>query len=461
MRKVILSVAAIAAVSTQSFAAESLSEAFKEGKVSGQLRAFYINRDYTFADSTATVTTNKSNDRDGLALGGKMGFETAAVHGISAGAMFYSTNKIDHEALVTKHNDKTLFNKDDQGYTFLGQAYLNLKAGNTNVKVGRQELNTPLAGGDDARMIPNVFEAAILTNTDIKDTTLVAGHVSQISYGTFANAYVGTANAELALASGYGAQTTTYKNGQFQSMGKGALGDSAKNSGVSVVAAIYKGLPNTTLQVWDYYAHDILNAIYAQADVSWKCLFNPDVKMTGSVQYIRESDMGGKDLVVGGQYYAAQLSAKAGNLTLTGAYSQTPKSNVTHSATNFKGDIISPWGGMPAFTQGMVTRHQFFNDTTAYKVSAAYNMKDMIGSDVTATVYYASFDVGSDNLYTQKVETTERGFDIIQNNAGIKNLQLRFRGNFPEDFRKAPTSSTTPNETTSWAEYRLIANYNF
>ncbi len=64
--------------------------------------------------------------------------------------------------------DPTLTGLDGENYAFIGQAYLNYEFGNTNVKVGRQRLDTPLIGSDDARMLPNLFEAAVLTNTDIR-----------------------------------------------------------------------------------------------------------------------------------------------------------------------------------------------------------------------------------------------------------------------------------------------------
>lgn len=450
MKKVVLSFVVASTVATiGSFAASDLAGAFKEGKASGQVRAFYINRDYAFADSKGAATSNSNLDRDGLALGGKIGFETAPLYGVSAGAVFYTTNKLDDESKTATKNDKTLFDGNDDSYTMLGQAYIQGKFGATTVKVGRQQLDTPLAGSDDARMIPNLFEAAVVINGDLPNTTLIGAHVTRIAYGTFANAYGG---GELALTSGYG-NRTDYKSGTFLNMGKAALGDSAKDSGVTAVAAIYKGVPGLTLQVWDYYAHEILNALYAQADYSWKCTLNPAATMTASAQYIKESDMHDTLNLSSAPYYALQLALKAGNFNAAAAYSSTG----TDNGSTFKGSVLTPWGGMPAFTQGMVTRHQFMADTTAYKLSAGYNLKDMIGADVTASAYYSSFNVDSDNTYTKAVTASEPGFDIIYNNAGIKNLQLRLRGNFPNDFRKNPTT----NETTSWSEYRVIANYNF
>jgi len=421
-------------------AADDLASMFKEGKVSGQIRAFYINREMI----------NSDYSRDGLAIGGKLGYETATLNGLSAGAMFYTTSKIDSTNGTASHNDKTLFNSQDKGYTYLGQAYLNYKVGNTNVKVGRQELNTPLAGGDDARMLPNTFEAAVVTNTDVKDTTLVAAHVTEISYGTFSNAYAGGA---LALASGYGngysSFGSSYDNGQYHSMSQAALGTSVKNSGVSAVAAIYKGIPGLSLQLWDYYAYDILNAIYAEANYGFS--MSNGVAPYFGAQYIHEGNVGadfaGK---VNSNYEGAKAGVKVGNFDVYGAVSHNGKDR---SATATNGGTISPWGGMPAYTQGMVTRHQFFADTTAYKASGTYNLKDITGTSTTAGIYYAAFDIGNANAYQvgKSWRASESGFDIINDVQSIKGLQLRLRGNYQREF--------APHDNRN--EYRIIANYNF
>lgn len=421
-------------------AADDLSGMFKEGKVSGQIRAFYINREMIYGDYS----------RDGLALGGKLGYETGAWNGFSGGITFYTTNKLDGESRLSSRNDKTLFDSYDNGYSYLGQAYINYKNGNTNVKIGRQELNTPMAGSDDVRMLPNTFEAAVVTNTDIKETTLVAVHIQSISYGTFANAYGGGA---LALASGYGdgyaSYGNSYENGSYLSMSQAALGAASPERGVSAVAVIYKGIPGLSAQLWDYYAHDILNALYAQADYSWGCLVNPQVKMTGSVQYLQEDGVGDRLAAeVDSKYYGVQLAAKYANASLSVAYSSTGESD-----GKLNGQILTPWGGMSAFTQAMVTRHQFLADTDSYKLTVGYNLKDLAGTDTTASVYYASYDIGSLNGYKPGTSWTaaESGFDIISNLESIKGLQLRFRGNYQRDF--APSDNRD--------EYRLIANYNF
>jgi hypothetical protein len=49
----------------------------------------------------------------------------------------------------------------------------------------------------------------------------------------------------------------------------------------------------------------------------------------------------------------------------------------------------------------------------------------------------------------------ETGFDVIYYPKAVKNLQLRLRANYADDFFQNSTGSV------SWDEYRFIINYNF
>ena len=421
-----------------SMAADDLATMFSEGKASGQIRAFYLNRDYS-----------PGVDRDGLALGGYLKYETASLEGLSLGTAFYTTNKLDKKSYLPAENDTTLFGQNGDNETYLGEAYLQYKYKNTTFKAGRQKLDTPLAGPDDARMLPSLFEAYVLSNTDFKDTTLIAAHVTKFAPGTFANAY--DAGGVLGLTSGYSsvAGNATKYVGKFTNMGEWAIGND--NGGVSAIAATYSGIKGLKVQLWDYYAYDILNAIYAGGVYEWS--YSNGIAPYVAAQYIREDNIGndyaGK---VQSDFVAGKVGLKVANFDVYGAISYNSKD----SSAAINGGTITPWGGMPAYTQGMVTRHQFMAGTDAYKVSGSYDWKDF-GVNLNTGVYYAEFNMDSLNGYSANYAWTasESGFDMIYSPQAIKNLQLRFRGNFPRDFKETATSHT------DWDEYRVIANYNF
>lgn len=448
MRKtIVLSLAAMAATSTLN-AADDVASMFSEGKVDGQIRMFHIDREYSGGISDV--------HRNGTALGGKLRYETASLNGLSLGMGFYTTNRI-FQGIEKDVVEPSLFDNEGKSYSILGEAYVDydMKALGTasSVRLGRQRLDTPLAGSDDARMVPNMFTAYVLHNNDIENVTLALAHVTDFASGSFANIY--SSGGILAATAGY-SPLGNGTVGEFTNMGTYAVGE--ETDGVTAAAAIY-GNDNVKLQAWDYYAHDILNAIYLQGDLKWKCRLSDSVKPFASAQLIKEDNVGdnllqnlGGDGEIDSLYWAVKAGATVGNLTAYVAYSQTSANDDGDAA--YANAIISPWGGMPAFTQGMVTRHMFLAGTNASKVAATYNFAPH-GANVNATVYYASFDMDENNGYTSDKTATEPGFDIIYNPQAVKNLQLRLRGNFPSDFKEAD------GDSVDWSEYRLIANYNF
>lgn len=446
MKKVTLSlVAASIVASTGSFAASDLASAFKEGKASGQIRAFYINRDY--------AKTSTAQDRDAFAIGGKLGYETAALYGVSAGAMFYTTNGLGMKNQDNTKVDPTLFGTgtDRPDVTYLGQAYLQGNFGKTTVKIGRQELNTPLAGMDDARMLPNLFEAAVVINKDLPDTTLIGAVVTRMATGTFANGY--SAN-NLALQSGYGLGG---KTGEFRTMSKVALGvDNVDNRPVYAAAVINNSIKGLTLQVWDYYAVDILNAVYAQADYKFKL----GLDMVASYQFWNQNGVGDQRIAklglgsVKGMLNAVKLAVvPMAGANVYGAISKTEKED--GRGTMLNGGMITPWGGTPGFVQGTVTRLGYTAGATSWKVGGSYD----IMPNLNAHVSYAQFNVGSQSVYNGTIAAPtvgghaagETDFDITYKPGAVKNLELKLRGIYARDF--------VPNQ--DFNEYRLIANYNF
>jgi imipenem/basic amino acid-specific outer membrane pore len=431
---------------------EPVVEAVEEesvGTFSGQFRAFYIDRTYSPAGATG--------NRNSLTVGGWIGYDTAEWNGLSLGVKAYGVEGLRiHDMAATndpgfRSYDPSLYGGGGENYAFFGEAYLNYNGENTSLKIGRQKLNTPLAGADDARMLPNLFEAAVGSYTGFSNTTLVLGHVTRETVGTFGNVYGDPTTSSLAINSGYGRGYQAATSGNFKTMGEVALGGNTDTSGVTVGAVVYKN-EGLSLQAWDYYAWDILNALYLSADYGWKV--GDTVALKASAQYINQTDVGDNlvtDLGASGvdsNYWAAKLGASAGALSGYVAYSATGDSD--GSATN--GGIITPWGGMPAYTQGMVTRHMFLADTKTWKVAGTYKFNELLGANVKATAYYCSFDVGAGNGYSTGDAWTakEAGFDIQYQ--ATKDLNLRLRANYPTDF-----SATG----TGWDEYRLIANYSF
>lgn len=442
------SIAAVMAVSNV-YAAEDLSSMFSEGKVSGQVRMFYLDREYQGSSGAST-------HRDSSAIGGYLKYETAAYEGLSLAAAFYTTNKIN----LQQHgvSDPSLLGTGLESYSILGEAYVNYDfsqfGSKTNAKLGLQRYDTPMMGSDDARMLPNTFEAYTFTNNDIENVSIQIAQVTRIAYGSFSNIYSGEM---LAATSGYPINGNI-GTGDYTNLGDAAVGKNT--NGVTNAMISYKA-KNFNAKLSNDYAWDLYNTLYGEADVNWDCIFNDEIKPFFSVQAIKQDSVGDdymkySTLLGDGQvdslYWAVKVGANYAGFSAYLAYSETTSNDATDSA--YKNAILTQFGGMPAYTQGMVSRHQFLAGTKSTKVAASYSFKAQ-GVNLSTAAYYASFDIDDNSGYGVKRTAYEPGFDIQYYPSAIKNLQLRFRGDFPRKFAEGTSGDT------GWSEYRLIANYNF
>jgi imipenem/basic amino acid-specific outer membrane pore len=453
MRKtVVFSFIAAGLVSAQ--AADDLASMFENGTTSGQVRTFYIDRNYSGFDGAP--------HRNATTFGGHLKYETDALSGVRLGASAYTTNRIfqgvEYGDASEGKVDPSLYGYGYESYSIFGEAYIDVTFGSSSLRAGRQLLNTPMAGTDDARMLPNFFEAYVYTNTGLENTRLVAAHITKFAPGTFANIYA--AGGILGATSGYSPVGESYEKygGDFANAGSWAVGEAT--DGVTVLSAAYQN-ETLSLQAWDYYAWDILNALYVEGRVSWPCGFSDAVKPYMAAQLIKENNVGG-DLLknfegdgrIDSLYWAVKAGASYLGFSAYAAYSQTSEND--GGDASYAHAIVSPWGGMPAYTQGMVTRHQFMAGTKAYKGAMTYSFKEH-GVDLSASAFYVAFDMDEHNGYSagHGWTATEPGFDIRYYPAAVRNLQLRLRGNFPDKFKN------TDSDETSWDEYRFIVNYNF
>ena len=192
-----------------------------------QLRAGYI----TLKENSATRT-------DAYALGGHIHFDTKRWYGIELGVSAYTVlNLANTQDLSPLHTD--FFDANGDSFIQLTEAYLDGKWGNTEVKVGRQILDTPHADADDIRMISNYFEAYTLTNSDIEGLTLNLGYISKMA---------------------------GWENGvdakKFVNIGD-TLG-TASIDGVYFTSASYDEIKDLSLSLWYYHFTDISDVLYTE-----------------------------------------------------------------------------------------------------------------------------------------------------------------------------------------------------
>jgi hypothetical protein len=465
MKKRSLILAALLCVGS-SASADTVQEAFAEGKVKGELKSFYINRSYDWGSGFAKDPSTYS--RDGLSVGGQLGYQTASYYGFDAGATFYTTNKLDNKSDNPDKNDNTLFGSDGGGYSVLGEAYISYTAGKTSVRFGQQSINTPFAAPNNFRMLPNTFEGLVIKNSDLKDTKFELGHITRIQTNGFANSVPVTGGvlnpanslARLSLLYGFG---PGYKVGEFADISEVYLGSTNTKStaGMTYLNANYTGIKGFTFSIWDQYIHDIMNIVVAK--VSYKGKLS-DVNTFASVFYTKQNDVGdnllGKafdtgagDLDVDSSQYGAMLKASLDNgFGIDLRYVNTPAS----AGSVLDGGIVNAMGGANPFIISQGALHANLGDTTSYMAGVDYNFKPLTGVDLLSMVKYFEYDIGKYNGYQSgnAWTTKEVDFDLIYK--VTKKLKLQARGSFTRDWLDLGGT-----KTLSFNEYRLIAYYAF
>jgi len=149
----------------------TFGEALKNGKFTANMRTFYFDRSF---DEDKTGIRNST----ALTFGGILKYESAAYHGVKFGLAYYGSQRIGGFFSREEGRGTSILGREGEDLGFLGEAYLQYDIGNTMFKVGRQQLATPLIQNHDLRILPSVYEAAVIRNTDIPDTMIELGYVT-------------------------------------------------------------------------------------------------------------------------------------------------------------------------------------------------------------------------------------------------------------------------------------------
>ncbi|SFV70426.1 hypothetical protein MNB_SV-3-344 [hydrothermal vent metagenome] len=252
---------------------------------------------------TAYENHNVAHDKTytDAAIGGKLHIESTSYYGVSIGSSFYTSNALgtsDNRGLVPFRG------KIANSYSILGEAYIQAQLGNTLIKIGRQEIETPFAQVDDIGIVPNTFEAYIVKNNDIKDTTLFLGQIQKM------------AGVDAKMVDGF-----TRVNG---------------DNNMQVIGITYEGIENLNLNAWYYHLKDaeIDNISYIEANYETQ---NATMGYGLGVQYSKQTYTEQEDASIYG--LTASLSHISSGITLCTAYNKVEGNAIT-----------SGFGGGPFFS---------------------------------------------------------------------------------------------------------------
>jgi len=367
---------AVAGLSTSAMA-DSLAEAFAASKVKGEIKSQFFQKEGTNGDDSL-IWTN----------GGNLSLTTGSFYGLTAGVTFQTA----HVATSQYDGANDYAGDMDVSGSVMSEAYLAYTLGNTTAKVGRQYISTPLVAGSGSRILKQSFEGAVLVNTDIPNTTLVAAYVDKFQART---GYDGTA-------------ATISDTPDFEQVADGAYTVYAKNTSVE----------NLTLQA--QYAHieelntttgDDVKALYVEVNYALD-----NVTISGQMYSTDNGAATDSD----GTLYGAKVVGNIAGLTATAAY----------TTTDDEGDVVYGLGsGADAsFTASPIYGGVYTKDTDSYLLGLGYKFGFGLGLDAS----YTNWDDNTTN--TDFSETNLTASYAFNKNLSAKVMYSEF-DNYSYDYR--------------------------
>jgi hypothetical protein len=226
------------------------------------------------------------------------------------------------------------------------------------------ELDTPLAFSEKWSIVPNTFEAAVLINQDLPDTTLVGAYVGKGNGINIAHNQNWSALQNYGLTADVGVVGAEGKQVTFMDQGAYAF------------AIVNNSLKFLTAQAWYYNVVNVADAYWLQAD--WDCQLLKGVKV--GAQY---ADMSPKGLLSGqdSKAWAAKLAyAGVENLNVSAAYSSVDKNGQLPVANIATGSGSNEnWGGQSKLYTESYWTYGFVgeNGSKSWNLTAEYNAKNI------------------------------------------------------------------------------------
>lgn len=477
-------------------AVESIGEMFTKGDIYGRLRSHMFwwdwENDYEAAGGTG--------DNNIWGVGGSLVYKTGFYKGLGATVGFYGTQSLTSDNLVTggcaadgcsnsgkagKDAYHTRMDGTEGGIGVIAEGYGEYKIGKTDLKVGRQMVESIMLASNDTKMIPNTFTAAVMENKDIQDTKVGIGYIMSQKLRDHQ-----TFHSIIAYDSGTGSSKVAKVNENDDSgVHKGLSLNNIRSFGADanpemlLLTVENKSIPNLKLN--GEYVGITGFFTTAIAEANYQISLGNGWTLTPGVRYLRQMDDGaGK--IGGASINGALGNDKSGAAYNTAAASYTnPKSAdgsilmerlvlangplslmVGYSDVADEADIIAPWRGFPTggYTRDMAQVNWVAN-TQSWMVKADYDFdKAGIVSGLIGAISYTNMNFDEKKNIALASDFSDRSMvhvDLIQTFKALPNTEFKFRFATVDADASKKTSSTLTVDKESYNEYRFEMNYLF
>ncbi|MBU0633221.1 OprD family porin [bacterium] len=369
---------------------DSFTDMFKEGMFYGRLRSntFY----YGWEKETATQDSHLISG-----LGGSLIYKTATFAGFDFTAgMYYSQGFFDDtkdpaarlksgKDVISRHD---FTNGGSKSMAVVGQAYIGYKGiPKTEVRVGRQIVDTFYTASNDSKMIPNTFDGVVVQTKALSGTDIKLAYLSEQKLRDHTDSHAVLMYGDSASSS---STNPSWTQNDDSAMHKGLTYTRLKAAGKPTDAPLITGdlsnksIENLKLDASFYSVPELVSEAMAEANYKVKV---GALSITPGARYIKQFDNGaGK---VGGAAYSGTLAGQSG---ASGGYKKADslesqmvgarlvadygvfKLNLGYTQVMDEADLIAPWRGFPTggYTRSMA-RFNWVANTKSYRAELSVN----------------------------------------------------------------------------------------
>lgn len=499
MKKSILSLSAILALSVNAFGADEVKADVVKRTLKGNMMEVYnvlpketdsVLGMITDGEFYGRVRVNNFNwdwakddtkDHSITGVGGSLIYKTASLEGLSlTGGLYYSQglsawslakDSTDLTNLKAGKDTISRFDAIQNGQSYMlvpAQMYVEYKLGKTAIKAGDMIYESLMTKSNDTKMIPNTFRGIAIENKDIEKTKIRAAFFAQQKLRDHT-----TYHDVLTFKD---ADSESWNNNDDAGVNKALSYTNLKNAGMATAHQMATGDVNTKMidNLNLTFTGNYVTEIVAQAALEANYTMSvAGMKIKPGFRFIYQQDMIADNTKLAGKNIA-NLGGNGDDYTspdsLTGQlYAARLVADVTKGVSVAYGwsyiadqaDILAMWRGFPTggYTRAMA-QYNWNANTTTNMVSASVNLGKLgavPGMNISAKYAMQDFDEKKSGV---QGDTNVIHIDVTENLGFIaKGLEVKFRYGNSLDARSGTLEEAKTN--VGFSEYRYELNYLF
>lgn len=415
---------------------DNFSDMFKEGDFYGRLRSntYFLNWEKENATQKNYVASG---------LGGSLIYQSAIYNDFDfKTGLYYSRGfvSLPDSEIARLKSAKDVFsrfdkiNSDSNDIAVLGQAYLRYSGiEKSEIKVGRQLVETFFTKSNDIAMIPNTFDAAVFSTKALQKTSLTLAYITEQKTRGQSEANSVLMYGDSAYSSSLSpAWSTNDDNAMHRGLTYSALKASGKPTDAPLIVFDAKNSSIENLQIDTAYYSVPQLLSEAMVEGNYKVKLSQDFSITPGIRYIKQFDdgaggVGGAaiDATPSGYKDPSSLDSQMAMARLVAQY-KNYKVRVAYSQVMDEADLVSPWRGF--LTSGYtfsLTRIDWLANQRSAQIELMINANTTgIYKDLYMRFYATHIDSDENKGHFDE-NYYYAGF--IQNIPSMQNLQWRLR----------------------------------